>query len=63
MLQRGGVGFLGATKVAYGRPGWDEPSDGQDMSLLARHSGRHERVQVDAADRIDGIDGRQAAGP
>jgi hypothetical protein len=33
MLQQGAVGFLGATKVAQGRPGWDEPSDGSSQSF------------------------------
>ncbi|MHC4589824.1 MAG: C25 family cysteine peptidase, partial [Planctomycetota bacterium] len=33
MLQRGGVGFLGATKVAYGRPGWNDPMDGSSQSM------------------------------
>ena len=33
MLQQGGVGFLGATKVAYGMPGWDNPYGGSSQSL------------------------------
>jgi len=33
MLKQGGVGFLGATKVAYGAAEWDEPSDGSTQSL------------------------------
>jgi hypothetical protein len=33
MLKQGGVGFLGATKVAYGCPGWEDPSDGSTQSL------------------------------
>ncbi|MHC4208656.1 MAG: C25 family cysteine peptidase [Planctomycetota bacterium] len=33
MLQRGGVGFLGATKVAYGCPGWNDPMDGSSQSM------------------------------
>ncbi len=33
MLQQGAVGFLGATKVAYGCPGWNDPSDGSTQSL------------------------------
>jgi hypothetical protein len=33
MLQRGGVGFLGATKVAYGCGGWNDPYDGSSQSL------------------------------
>lgn len=33
MLQQGGVGFLGATKVALGMPGWDHPNDGSTQSL------------------------------
>ena len=33
MLKQGGVGFLGATKVAYGRPGWAHPDDGSSQSL------------------------------
>ena len=33
MLERGGVGFLGATKVALGCPGWDDPLDGSSQSL------------------------------
>jgi hypothetical protein len=33
MMQQGAVGFLGATKVAYGSGGWDNPSDGSSQSL------------------------------
>jgi len=33
MLKQGGVGFLGATKVAYGKPGWNDPYDGSSQSL------------------------------
>jgi hypothetical protein len=33
MLRQGGVGFLGATKVAYGMPGWNDPYDGSGQSL------------------------------
>jgi hypothetical protein len=33
MLKQGGVGFLGATKVAYGCPGWNNPYDGSSQSL------------------------------
>ncbi|MHC4081452.1 MAG: C25 family cysteine peptidase [Planctomycetota bacterium] len=33
MMRRGGVGFLGATKVAYGCPAWDDPMDGSTQSL------------------------------
>jgi len=33
MLQRGGVGFVGATKVALGCPGWTGPLDGSSQSL------------------------------
>jgi len=33
MLKQGGVGFLGATKVALGMPGWDHPNDGSSQSL------------------------------
>ncbi len=33
MMQQGGVGFLGATKVAYGMGGWDNPLDGSSQSL------------------------------
>ena len=33
MLKQGGVGFLGATKVAYGMPGWNDPYDGSSQSL------------------------------
>jgi len=33
MLKQGGVGFLGATKVALGRPGWSNPNHGSSQSL------------------------------
>jgi hypothetical protein len=33
MMWRGAVGFLGATKVARGRPAWDDPLDGSSQSL------------------------------
>ena len=33
MLEQGGVGFLGATKVAYGMPAWNDPLDGSSQSL------------------------------
>jgi hypothetical protein len=33
MLKQGGVGFVGATKVALGCPGWDGPEDGSSQSL------------------------------
>jgi hypothetical protein len=33
MLQQGAVGFVGATKVALGCPGWDDPNDGSGQSL------------------------------
>ncbi|MBN1280436.1 MAG: PKD domain-containing protein [Candidatus Thermoplasmatota archaeon] len=33
MLQQGAVGFLGATKVALGCPGWNNPNDGSSQSL------------------------------
>jgi hypothetical protein len=33
MLQRGAVGFLGATKVAYGMGAWNDPYDGSSQSL------------------------------
>jgi len=33
MLRQGGVGFLGSTKVAYGMPGWNDPSDGSSQSM------------------------------
>ena len=33
MLKQGAVGFLGATKVALGMPGWDHPNDGSSQSL------------------------------
>jgi hypothetical protein len=33
MLKQGAVGFLGATQVAYGHFGWDDPYDGNTASL------------------------------
>jgi len=33
MLEQGGVGFLGSTKVAYGFPGWNDPYDGSSQSM------------------------------
>lgn len=33
MLGQGAVGFVGATKVAYGCPGWDDPSGGSSQSM------------------------------
>jgi len=33
MLKQGGVGFLGATCVAFGNHGWDDPMDGSSQSL------------------------------
>ncbi len=33
MLKQGGIGFLGATKVAYGMPAWSDPYDGSSQSL------------------------------
>jgi hypothetical protein len=33
MIKQGGVGFLGATKVAFGMHGWDDPYDGSSQSL------------------------------
>ncbi|MBN1295262.1 hypothetical protein JXA80_00690 [bacterium] len=33
MLQQGAVGFVGATKVALGCPGWSQPNDGSSQSL------------------------------
>jgi hypothetical protein len=33
MLGQGGVGFLGATKVAFGCPGWHDPYHGSSQSL------------------------------
>jgi len=33
MLKQGGVGFLGATKVAYGMGAWNDPMDGSSQSL------------------------------
>jgi hypothetical protein len=33
MLKQGAVGFLGATKVAYGKPGWTEAYSGSSQSL------------------------------
>jgi hypothetical protein len=33
MMKHGAVGFLGATKVAFGMHGWDHPYDGSSQSL------------------------------
>ncbi len=33
MLKNGAVGFVGATKVALGCPGWNHPNDGSSQSL------------------------------
>lgn len=33
MLAQGAVGFVGANKIAYGMPGWDDPSDGSSQSM------------------------------
>jgi len=33
MLKQGGVGFLGATKVAYGMGAWNNPNSGSSQSL------------------------------
>jgi len=33
MLAQGAVGFLGATKVAYGKPAWNGPYDGSSQSM------------------------------
>ena len=33
MLKQGAVGFLGATKVAYGMGSWDDPYDGSSQSF------------------------------
>ena len=33
MMKRGAVGFLGATKVAYGMDRWNDPYDGSSQSL------------------------------
>jgi hypothetical protein len=33
MLKRGGVGFLGSTKVAFGLHAWDDPYDGSSQSF------------------------------
>ncbi len=33
MIRQGAVGFVGATKVAYGCPGWNSPDDGSSQSL------------------------------
>ncbi len=33
MLEQGGVGFLGSTKVAYGLHGWNDPYDGSSQSM------------------------------
>jgi hypothetical protein len=33
LIKQGAVGFLGATKVALGCPGWNDPNDGSSQSL------------------------------
>ena len=33
MIRQGAIGFVGATKVALGCPGWDNPNDGSSQSL------------------------------
>jgi len=33
MLEQGGVGFVGSTKVAFGMPGWSRPSHGSSQSM------------------------------
>ena len=33
MMRQGAVGFLGANKIAYYCPGWNDPSDGSDQSM------------------------------
>jgi len=33
MMEQGGIGFLGATKVAYGYHGWNDPYDGTSASM------------------------------
>ena len=33
MIKQGGVGFVGATKVALGSPGWNSPNDGSSQSM------------------------------
>ena len=33
MLQKGGIGFLGSTKVAYGMHAWNNPNSGSSQSL------------------------------
>ena len=33
MMEQGGVGFVGSTRVAYGCPGWSGPMDGSSQSL------------------------------
>ena len=33
MLEQGGVGFLGSTKVAYGMPAWNNPYSGSSQSF------------------------------
>jgi len=33
MMRQGAIGFLGATKVAYGMPAWNDPMDGSTQSL------------------------------
>jgi hypothetical protein len=33
MMKQGAVGFLGATEVAYGKPGWSQPYSGSSQSF------------------------------
>ncbi|MCK4887336.1 MAG: hypothetical protein KAS96_08100 [Planctomycetes bacterium] len=33
LLERGSVGFVGATRLGFGTHGWDDPSDGSSQSL------------------------------
>ena len=33
MIKQGAIGFLGATKVAYGKPGWTDPNSGSSQSM------------------------------
>jgi hypothetical protein len=33
MMEQGGVAFVGATKVAYGSPGWNDVMDGSSQSM------------------------------
>jgi len=51
MLRQGAVGFVGATKVAFGMPGWDSPYDGSSQSLdylFTTSVTSHERTQGEA---------------